>query len=479
MTIFLPVGQRIISIGGGPRYVMPRSAAAAAGNGLLNNLIAYWPGNEANGNALDAHTNALHLTDTNTVMSNTGIVYALARQYAAVTSEYHTRAGDDALLSIGDIDFTIAAWVWLSNVASNKPLVSKYNVAGSREYLLYYSFGDDRFRFGVSNDGTATTFRLADTLGSPSSSVWYFIVVWHDSVANTVNIQVNNGGVDSAAHATGVFDGAFPFRIGSFASSYGDTIIGPTMFWKSAAGAGGVLTVAQRTALYNAGAGKHYYFFDGGAPVSLPADWWTVPGRTCVAAYQPKGAESLGKSYTNLQNPGTYDAVPGVAPTWAAATGWTFNGTTQYLLTGIVHPGNVSTWTAIVRLTIAGDTKVVFGEGSGGGNDDFRIYASAGTYPYYDNGGLQAKGAALSFPFTGSLCVAGKQGYKNGVADGAAIGAGNPKAYQIDIGAESLDAAGTPSGGSRFNGIVPALAIYSDTLTAPEVAALNGRMAAL
>ena len=35
----------------------------------------------------------------------------------------------------------------------------------------------------------------------------------------------------------------------------------PTMFWKSAAGAGGVLTAAQRTALYNGGAGLTYAAF--------------------------------------------------------------------------------------------------------------------------------------------------------------------------------------------------------------------------
>lgn len=37
--------------------------------------------------------------------------------------------------------------------------------------------------------------------------------------------------------------------------------VGPTMFWKSAAGGGGVLTAAQRTALYNGGAGLAYANF--------------------------------------------------------------------------------------------------------------------------------------------------------------------------------------------------------------------------
>lgn len=72
--------------------------------------------------------------------------------------------------------------------------------------------------------------------------------------------------------------------------------------------------------------------------IHAAADWWVVPGKTCVAAYQPIGAASLAASYVNLANPGTYDAAPGVAPTWASATGWTFNGSTQYLTTGITPP---------------------------------------------------------------------------------------------------------------------------------------------
>jgi len=50
----------------------------------------------------------------------------------------------------------------------------------------------------------------------------------------------------------GVFWGAnWPF----------DGRIGPIVFWKSAAGDGGVLTADQRTALYNGGAGLPYTSF--------------------------------------------------------------------------------------------------------------------------------------------------------------------------------------------------------------------------
>ena len=237
---------------------------SAAGNGLLNALIAYWPGNEANGNALDLHTNALHLNDIATVTSNPGLVYATARQYTAANLEYHTRVGDDAPLSAGDLDFTLAAWCYLDSKipAAVQSIASKFGPSGQRGYVLYYRQTSDSFEFQVSNNGTATTTRTAATLGSPALAAWYLTICWHDSTGDTINIQVNDGAVDSTAYALGVFDNTAPFQIGAYnVSSVWSGRIGPTMFWKSAAGGGGVLTAAQRTALYNAGAGLPYASF--------------------------------------------------------------------------------------------------------------------------------------------------------------------------------------------------------------------------
>lgn len=57
-----------------------------------------------------------------------------------------------------------------------------------------------------------------------------------------------------------------------------------------------------------------------------------IPKANCLAAFQPKSVASYAASKINLVNPGTYDLVNGVAfPSWAIATGWTFNGANQYL----------------------------------------------------------------------------------------------------------------------------------------------------
>lgn len=233
------------------------STQAGGTNGLLNALIAYWPGNEANGDLIDVHTNGLNLTDVNTVTSAAGKVYATARQYTRSNSENHTRPGDDALFSAGDTDFTIALWCLFDSLAASMICVSKDNVANNREYQLYYTSVTNRLRFEIFNNAN-NSVGLVDDTTVLSTGVWYLVIAWHDAVANTVSIVVNNEAVLSSA-STGVpNDGAAPFRIGSHTYAYFDGRIGPTMFWKSAPGGGGVLTAAQRTALYNGGAGLRY-----------------------------------------------------------------------------------------------------------------------------------------------------------------------------------------------------------------------------
>jgi hypothetical protein len=233
----------------------------AAGNGLLNNLIAYWPGNEVSGNALDLHTNALHLTDVNTVTSNPGLVYPLARQYTLANSEYHAR-NSEALLQTGDIDFTFAAWCRMDTKMDTRDLISKWDSgANKREFMLRYRNATDEFTWYASPDGTANSQVGASTFGSPGVNTWYLIIVHHDSVVNEIGIQVSNGAIDTLAYATGVNVDTSPFWIGYGPVEYWDGRIGPTMFWKSAAGGGGVLTTVQRTALYAGGLGLPYASF--------------------------------------------------------------------------------------------------------------------------------------------------------------------------------------------------------------------------
>jgi hypothetical protein len=141
-------------------------------------------------------------------------------------------------------------------------IVTKW--AGTGEYLIWFTLGTDRLQWRVRNVAdTVVGNATANTLGAPAINTWYCIVSWHDSVANTINISINNGGVDSTVWAGGVRDSTTAFEISGYnggADAFNGRT-GPTMFWKSAAGGGGVLTAAQRSALYNGGAGLPYASF--------------------------------------------------------------------------------------------------------------------------------------------------------------------------------------------------------------------------
>lgn len=237
-----------------------------ARNGLLNSLIAYWKMDEASGNALDVHTNGLDLTDINTVTNAAGKVYATARQFVAGNQEALQRAGDDALLSTGDVDFTLALWIkWPTLVGPANHLAGKDSeAAGGREYRLDWLASSNRVRMRVFDGSTQVGIATANTFGALSTGTWYLLVGYHDSVANQVGIQVNGGTVDTAATSGTPADTLERFsvgRCGSVVSSPSTAVIGPVAFWKSAAGGGGVLTAAQRTALYNGGAGLAYANF--------------------------------------------------------------------------------------------------------------------------------------------------------------------------------------------------------------------------
>ncbi|MBU0999774.1 fibronectin type III domain-containing protein [Patescibacteria group bacterium] len=224
--------------------------------GLLENIKAYWKLEEASGERSDA-IGSNNLTDNNTVTNDTGIL-GNAAKFVAANSEYLSIT-DNADLSFGDEDFTITAWVNIDNLGNNS-IATKHTNGGAREYALWYNvLSANRFSFGVSDNGSTNWTEIAaNNLGQPVADTWYFIVAWHDSVNNTLNIQVNNGTIDSTAYSTGVFDGASNFLVGAWgstgASSLMDGFIDSVGVWNR------VLTSTERAALYNSANGLEHPF---------------------------------------------------------------------------------------------------------------------------------------------------------------------------------------------------------------------------
>ncbi len=226
---------------------------------LTDSLISYWKLDEASGNRVDAHGSNT-LTSNNSVLSGTGLVYSTAADFESTTPQWLSIT-DNASLSTGNIDFTLAAWVNFESLGANREIAGKITIGTGLEYSLYYYNPAQRFAWrATSADGFANYTEVqANNFGAPLINTWYFIVAWHDATANTLNIQVNNGTPNSTAYSVGAYDSTFPFRIGSNGiDEHMDGRIAPVMFWKK------VVPSDEKNQLWNAGAGLTYESFAGG-----------------------------------------------------------------------------------------------------------------------------------------------------------------------------------------------------------------------
>jgi hypothetical protein len=226
---------------------------------LLTSLVSYWKLDEASGNRADAHGSST-LADNNTVASAAGKI-GTAADFTAASSESLTCA-DNASLSTGDIDFTVSCWVKLKTLSGNTTILAKANDTSSAEANFEYFLGfvSSSIFFDVSN-GTTSSAAFVSSAGVNDGN-WHFLIGWHDSVANTLNIQLDNGTPASTSYSDGSFDSGHPFCLGkgvgfNFLNGYLDEV----GFWKR------TLTTQERTDLYNGGAGLAYSSF---APASVP-----------------------------------------------------------------------------------------------------------------------------------------------------------------------------------------------------------------
>ncbi len=228
-----------------------------------------------------------------------------AAQLDKANSE-HLSIADNASLSTGNIDVSGAQWLWLDSKASDMSGMGKYDAASNqREYLLKYSTSADRFQAVKSHNGTNILLITANNFGAVSTGVWIFVVWWHDAAADTFNLQINDGTVNSASNSLGMFDSSSAFSLGS---SHGgasvdpwDGRMGPAVFSKE------VWTAAERTWLYNGGNARHYSDLGRAGPGSalltnLEA-WWELDEASGIRV-DSHGSNDLTDNNTVLDAPG-------------------------------------------------------------------------------------------------------------------------------------------------------------------------------
>jgi len=205
---------------------------------------------------------------------------AVAANFVAANTEYLS-IGDNADLSFGDEDFSIAGWVYFNSLTgggSFGTIVGKYNTgANEREYSVYLPSGTNKLRFVVTNNGSVANGILDSTV-SVTTGTWYFVYAEHDSVNNELVLKVNDNTADTLSYSLGGRDGASTFALGNMvglSSAQLDGRLDEIAIYNR------VLTPTELTYLYNGGAGRVYGGIgipatDGSDLTTSLISWWDL-----------------------------------------------------------------------------------------------------------------------------------------------------------------------------------------------------------
>lgn len=228
---------------------------------INQDLVSYYSLEEAGGTRLD-FAGSNDLADINTVGQAAGKI-GFSADFIPANIEA-LQATNSSVHDFGDEDFMFAGWFRIDSGAATGALLSKTTdtPASQAQYQLQYISGTDRIRWIVSNNGTTSQIVTANSHGAPAKNVFLFVVCWHDSVNDTINVQINNGTVDSVATALGINQGTALFRIGAHGDVEPSTLVtfldgrvDELAVWNR------ILTSTERSELYNSGAGVNLQLF--------------------------------------------------------------------------------------------------------------------------------------------------------------------------------------------------------------------------
>ena len=221
-------------------------------------------------------------------------------------------------------------------------------------------------------------------------------------------------------------------------------------------------------------------------PSAAAALWWDPlnEGLPVVGAYRaiatvgspwPLAPANYAESLQNWSNPGVNDLVqvsglPAPVP-WALNTGWQFvAANTDALDTGLIPAVN---WTMLVQF--ANYTSInlyICGNHIVAPVSLYALYNTNVNSVYYNQGNLTVAPPLVA----GNRGIAGKEGFRNGISEGAIGGANALPIVSVYIGALNQQGVGA----IQFPNVnIRALAFYNATLTAPQVALVAAAMAAL
>jgi hypothetical protein len=164
------------------------------GGTLETGLVSFWNANEASGNMIDSK-GTYPLIPGVAPSSAAGKING-ARGFDGTQV---LGASSATGLSPGTGSFTISAWVYFTDLSSTYTFISKTQGGSGTgdEYIIQCATGGP-IQFVIYNGSYVV---LNSTAPALAAGTWYFVVASRDAAAGTINLQINNGTVDSVACA--------------------------------------------------------------------------------------------------------------------------------------------------------------------------------------------------------------------------------------------------------------------------------------
>jgi len=275
---------------------------------LLTGLSAYWKLNEISGTRSDSKGTS-DLSDNNTVGYATGEV-GNAALFSAASSEYLS-VNNNSALTTSNTSFTVSGWYYFGSSIQGSVLASKDNVTDrGRVWQLWFDPDNRVLGFDIWNNGYLLDSREVLVNNVNPTPAWHFIVAWFDVANHTLNLQIDNGTVNSISTDTSyTYDSGIPIRLGRIGGpepySY-DGLIDEFGYWKR------LLTSSERNSLFNSGSGLSYPF--DSSPTASPTQTITPnPSPTANPTTIPSPTPTM--TPTNTPTPTSSPTPTSVLPT--------------------------------------------------------------------------------------------------------------------------------------------------------------------
>lgn len=215
----------------------------------------------------------------------------------------HFKVANNAGIQTGNTDFTVGVWIYWDG--TNGGVVARWDSSTSKEYNIFITAGTAGFT--VTPDGSSGTAVTLNSSAVIPSGSWSFILAWHDAVNDSINIQVNNGSVDSLSHTLGVHSSNADLVFGARLPNYVGGRISRSLFSKR------ILTTAEKTYLYNAGAGRSYGDLgiagtDGANLKTNLISYWNF-SEASGTAYDAHGTNHLTPTFAELITNGGFETL--------------------------------------------------------------------------------------------------------------------------------------------------------------------------